>query len=135
MASIMWFHGSCDSTDGVGDRLSGTFAQAPLFRLGWIHGRRPHTRQVQSRIIRGTRSGVDRRVFVLYAGRIGAALIPLAAAQTARALRATAAISDLAGFRSAALVNRLTWSVTQTRNIGCRAFFIRSMMRLGASSR
>jgi hypothetical protein len=30
---------------------------------------------------------------------------------------------------------RFTWSVTQTRNIGWRAFFSRSMMRLGASSR
>src|ERR1035438_8582497 len=57
-----------------------------------------------------------------------------------RALRpAGAAVSLRAGLRSAAAatvaVRRRTWSVTQTRNIGWRAFLSRSMMRLGASSR
>jgi hypothetical protein len=54
---------------------------------------------------------------------------------TARSLRATAAVSDRAGFRSAAAPTRLAWSVTQTRNMGWRARFRRSMIRLGASSK
>ena len=54
---------------------------------------------------------------------------------TARALRVAEAVSDRTGFRSAAAVRRLAWSVTQTRNIGWRAFFRRSMIRSGASSR
>ena len=54
---------------------------------------------------------------------------------TARALRAAAAVSDPAGLRSAAAPRRLAWSVTQTRNMGWRAFFRRSMIRSGASSK
>ena len=55
--------------------------------------------------------------------------------QTARALRANAPVSDRAGFRSEAAVMRFTWSVTDTTNIGWRAFFSKSMIRSGASSR
>ena len=54
---------------------------------------------------------------------------------TARALRPAAAVSDRTGLRSAAAVRRLAWSVTQTRNMGWHAFFRRSMIRLGASSK
>jgi hypothetical protein len=54
---------------------------------------------------------------------------------TARALRPAAAVSDPAGLRSAAAPRRLAWSVTQTRNMGWRAFLRRSMIRSAASSK
>jgi len=53
---------------------------------------------------------------------------------TARALRMERPDSERAGFFMAC-DRRRTWSLTHTRNIGWRAFFSRSIMRSGASSR
>ena len=54
---------------------------------------------------------------------------------TAFDLRDGTPVSERAGFRSAMVVIRFTWSVTHTRNIGWRAFLSNSITRPGESSR
>src|ERR1017187_1926119 len=52
----------------------------------------------------------------------------------ARALRTARRSSERAGF-FVAWVSRRTWSLTHTRNMGWRAFFSKSTIRSGASSK
>src|ERR1039457_1649689 len=52
----------------------------------------------------------------------------------ARALRTARRSSERAGF-FVAWVSRRTWALTHTRNMGCRAFFSKSTIRSGASSK